>query len=187
MTFDAAFKKLYAEELAPYGFQKVKGRSPYFVRMVGDEIAHVITYRNHRSIRPYKYFAVLWGVATVYRTIIDLETPPEQTLWMHYVKDKSLRLPFGYLQDKYIAEKLVPGESFNMEGTYVKLIKGIGYDVGGNNVNMMEGLEYSVEAVKRITLPLLDQVSTLRACIDCTNTTLWEYDDFRWGETMKAF
>jgi len=73
MTFDTAFKHLYAKELAPYGFQKIKGRRPYFVRMVGDEIAHVISYRNSWSMRPYKNFIVLWGIATVYRRRINFE------------------------------------------------------------------------------------------------------------------
>jgi hypothetical protein len=38
MTFDTAFKRVYAEELASYGFKKIKGKRPYFVRMIGDEL-----------------------------------------------------------------------------------------------------------------------------------------------------
>ena len=43
MGLNTAFKKVYGELLEPYGFKKLKGRNPYFVRMVGDEIVHVIT------------------------------------------------------------------------------------------------------------------------------------------------
>ena len=62
MTFNTAFKHLYEKKLKPYGFQKVKGKRPYFIRMIGDEIFHMITYRNCWSDRPYKEFEVRWGV-----------------------------------------------------------------------------------------------------------------------------
>ena len=37
MTFETAMKHAMDEALFPHGFQRVKGRRPYYVRMIGDE------------------------------------------------------------------------------------------------------------------------------------------------------
>jgi len=138
MTFDTAFKHLYAKELAPYGFQKIKGRRPYFVRMVGDEIVHVISYQNSWSMRPYKNFIVLWGAATVYRRRINFEKNPRDTIrWTRDVCSPTCKPIFEYRDESTIK----PGRSFQ---------------TGGNDVDMMEELEHSVEVVKQEILPRLD-------------------------------
>lgn len=148
MTFDTAFKHLYAKELAPYGFQKVKGRRPYFVRMMGDEIVHVIAYANSWAFRPYKNFNVLWGAATVYRKRINFDINPRDTKsWTTYARDSVTRGFFEYRDESLI----IPGKT---------------YEVGGNDVDMMEELERSVEVVKQDVVPRLDQVRTLKDCME---------------------
>ena len=147
MTFNTAFKHVYAEKLAPYGFQKIKGRRPYLVRMVGDEILQAVSYADAgTSVRPYKDFNVVWGIATVYRPKINLEGNPRYEIWMkNYVGDASGNPTFQYRDDS-------------------TLKPGIHYSVGGNDVDMMEELERSVEAVIQDALPRLDQVKTLKDC-----------------------
>ena len=147
MTFNTAFKHVYAEKLAPYGFQKIKGRRPYLVRMVGDEILQAVSYADAgTSVRPYKDFNVVWGVATVYRPKINLETNPRYENWMkNYVWDASGHVTFQYRDDS-------------------TLKPGLPFQVGGNDVDMMEELERSAEAVIQETLPQLDQVKTLKDC-----------------------
>ncbi len=147
MTFNTAFKHVYAEKLAPYGFQKIKGRRPYLVRMVGDEILQAVSYADAgTSVRPYKDFNVVWGVATVYRPKINLEGNPRYEIWMkNYVWDASGHVTFQYRDDS-------------------TLKPGLPFQVGGNDVDMMEELERSAEAVIQETLPQLDQVKTLKDC-----------------------
>ncbi|MCM1283513.1 MAG: hypothetical protein NC242_07775 [Roseburia sp.] len=143
MTFDTAFKHLYAEELAPYGFRKVKGKRPYFARMVGDEIVHVITYRNSWDFRPYKSFELRWGVATVYRGKIDFDKNPRGTTsWTNNA----------------------PGHPYFQYREEIPMEQGKAYATDGNNVDMMEELRNSVEVTKQEILPRLDQITTL---IDC--------------------
>ena len=147
MTFNTAFKHLYAEKLAPYGFRKIKGKRPYLVRMVGDEIIHAVSYADAgTSVRPYKDFNVVWGLATVYRPKINLDGNPRYEIWMkNYVWDASGHVTFQYRDDS-------------------PLKPGIHYSVGGNDVDMMEELERSAEAVILDALPRLDQVKTLKDC-----------------------
>ena len=52
-TLNTVFKNTFAEPLKEKGYVKVKGRQPYFARVVGGEIVQVITtrsywYNNHR-------------------------------------------------------------------------------------------------------------------------------------------
>ncbi len=149
MTFNTAFKHVYAEKLAPYGFQKIKGRRPYLVRMVGDEILQAVSYADAgTSVRPYRDFDVVWGVATVYRPKINLETNPRYERWMkNYVRDASGHVTFQYRDDS-------------------TLKPGLPFQVGGNDVDMMEELERSAEAVIQETLPQLDLVKTLKDCME---------------------
>ncbi len=157
-SFDAAFKRLYAEKLAPYGFQKIKGKRPYFVRMEGDEIAHVIAYANSWACRPYKSFIVRYGVATVYRKKIDLEENPRDANWMDGMGDPGNGPYFEY-RNEYVMEP------------------GVSYQVGGNDVGMMEELEWSVEVVKQEILPKLDQVKTLEDRMEILGpTAAYVYD-----------
>ncbi len=44
---NTVFKQVFSEGLKDQGFQKIKGRQPYLVRVVeGGEIIHVISCRN---------------------------------------------------------------------------------------------------------------------------------------------
>jgi hypothetical protein len=54
MSLNAAFKKVFGDALAPLGFVKLKGRHPYLVRMVGDEILHVITCKEEWILEQHK-------------------------------------------------------------------------------------------------------------------------------------
>lgn len=84
LTLNGAFKQVFGEALEPLGFKKIKGRQPYFVRVVGNEILHVITYRNESADHiAQKSFNILGGVTTVYRDNIDLTLSPIMNLnWL---------------------------------------------------------------------------------------------------------
>lgn len=71
------FVKFYKDKLAQYGFKKVKGRQPYFVRLVNDEIIQLLTFVPGKSAKiGYKEFILCCGVATVYRKELNFDVPP---------------------------------------------------------------------------------------------------------------
>lgn len=84
MSLNTAFKKVYGEALKPYGFKKVKGKYPYFARVIDDEIVHIITCVNCTMIVPgkYKAFDIECGVETVYVTKINFDKRPGYNDWM---------------------------------------------------------------------------------------------------------
>ena len=78
LTLNAAFKQVFGEALEPLGFQLVKGRYPYFVRVVNGEIIHIITIAKETSgLRGKKAFNIYGDIATVYRDQIDFSENPE--------------------------------------------------------------------------------------------------------------
>ena len=78
-SLQTEFVKYYKEKLEPLGFKKVKGRQPYFVRVVNDEILHIFTFKGVRSTEfGYKAFHLMCGVATVYKKEINFSIPPSQ-------------------------------------------------------------------------------------------------------------
>lgn len=88
-------KKVYKEGLEPKGFVQLKGRHPYFVRVIGGEIVQVITFRkepgpvglreeNYEYAHPeLGHFRIFGGIATVYRKKLDLSLALKYNLnWM---------------------------------------------------------------------------------------------------------
>lgn len=155
MTFNTAFKHLYEKEFKPYDFQKVKGKRPYFLRMIGDEIFHMLTYRNCWSERPYKEFQIIWGIGTVYREKIDLDILPDKTTcWTHIFSS------FVY-RDQSRTDPERTDENWS------------------DDVDMEEELDYSVELVKMKILPKMDKAVTLEQCYGCLRDTgLYEEENF---------
>lgn len=76
-SLQTLFVKYYREKLEPLGFKKVKGRQPYFVRVVNDEILHIFTYAGIFSTEyGYRAFNLLCGIATVYKQEINFKATP---------------------------------------------------------------------------------------------------------------
>ena len=89
-TLNSLFKQVFANGLREYGYIKIKGRQPYFARMIGDEIVQVITYENVwcGDARGYKAFGISGGGATVYRETINLNRSPRQNNeWLNDLSD----------------------------------------------------------------------------------------------------
>ena len=77
LSLNAAFKQIFGDGLKDAGFQIVKGRYPYLVKVVNSEILHIISLRTEQAEYPEdKAFSILGGIATVYRPEIDLEVSP---------------------------------------------------------------------------------------------------------------
>lgn len=138
------FKEVYGKELEPYGFKKIKGRQPYFVRLVGDEIIHVITYQpGWVGEEGYRGFFVAGGVATVYRPKIDLDETPSHSNWIKHI--------LSFYRYPYYEEK---PDMFN-EWYRIK------YKIG-DEASIYDAFNYSLDSVKQVILPIFDEVSELK-------------------------
>ncbi len=76
LTLNAAFKQVFGQGLEPLGFKLVKSKYPYFVRVINDEIAHVITLTSEKSCGT-NTFIIYGGIATIYKQEIDFSKNPK--------------------------------------------------------------------------------------------------------------
>jgi hypothetical protein len=149
-TLPTLFKQIYGKALTPLGFQKLKGRHPYFVRMIGDEILHVISFVNDNRTMIFNgnygevigsAFVIYGGIATVYRQEIDFTILPKwNTLWLrsvpnHYINPKCM------YNDKYNA--------YNRE----------------DSESIISAVNLSLEKVKNLLFPTINEIITLKKCV----------------------
>lgn len=149
MTFETAMKHAMDEALFPHGFQRVKGRRPYYVRMIGDEIAQIMCYWKQLEFRPYVRFYIPWSVASVYRKTLGLTDGVRNRNWDEDVvtENKDNRVWFEYRDES----RIIPGET---------------YAIIGHNVSMEEEIEHAIGILKQIVLPKMDTMVTLKDCIE---------------------
>lgn len=147
-----AFKEVYGEALKEYGFKKVKGRQPYYARVIGDEIVHVITCAPRPSlIDGYKGFVILGGVATVYRACINLDVAPSQNFgWLNCNLDLFQKMNSRMSKNEY-QEKFEKWYVFEYERD--------------NENSLMQIMKYSLEITNEIMIPILNNIKHLVECI----------------------
>ena len=61
-TLNSLFQQIWGAELEPLGFKKPKLRYPYYIRVINDEIIHVVGIHDMKS-----HLVAFGGIATVYR------------------------------------------------------------------------------------------------------------------------
>lgn len=152
MTLNAGFIKVFGEALEPLGFSKIKGRYPYFVRVVpGGEIIHIITLTNERSYEAgRKFFKIFGGIATVYRDQIDLSKNPnaENINWMRSNSRISLAANIKY--------------DFAYEGGFAE------FSFGSNDESeMLYELEHSLDVTRKVMLPVISKAVDIDSSIEC--------------------
>ncbi len=150
MTFNTAFKNIYSDGLAEYGFKKLKGKQPWIGRMVGDEILQVISFRGAFSdMRDYKAFEVISGITTVYRKMQTLdETPANNIIWLTPIQGI-------YKHQNYYN---VPNERSRelLKYSYKK----------EDEQSMLMVIEKSLQDTKEIVIPEFDKVVDIKSCVD---------------------
>ena len=143
LTLNAAFKQVFGEALEPLGFIKAKTRQPCFLRVVGDEIIHVISLPCCGA-----RISNASGVMTVYRPQIDLNNHKWDNNWLKPTEkfySKSNVLSFD---EKYWNENLKIEYTLN------------------NEESLINALKKALEEVKKWVLPMLDDVKTVKDIID---------------------
>lgn len=169
MSLNAAFIKVFGEALEPLGFKLIKSKYPYFVRVVSDEIIHVISYYNHRQGCDHdNNIVVKGGVATVYRKEIDLTHNPRRENWLTtncsiyiYRLERNLEKPDTELKSQLYYHPSAPSDILNE-------------------------MEYQLALTKRFILPALDKAVTIDSCIEHSfeiGMSLNLYNDGSFGET----
>ena len=150
ISLNAAFKKIFGEALEPLGFKLIKGKYPYFVRVVpGEEIIHVITIVSEQGFgRNEKAFKISGGVATIYRGKVDLTINPRNSNWLIDIADVYLKTHRAEDND-WASEKL-------NRFTYA----------ANDCCSMTEELVVALDYTKQYLLPVLDNVTTLSECAD---------------------
>lgn len=148
-TFGTTFKRIYGEGLKKYGFKKIKGRQPYFVRMIGDEIIHIITYKPVNAYNfSHKEYEIYGGIATVYRANIDLDkTPRDNAVWLSELYSFYKKCDDGAEKEKYEEIGLFSYEKDNEQA-------------------MAKSIEYSLEMTEKYVIPRLDKITNVKEGVD---------------------
>lgn len=167
VSLNAAFKKVFGKALEPLGFKLIKSKHPYFVRVVTDEIVHVITFRNDKRCydRGRDYISIEGGAVTVYRAKITFNNPKLENwlisncgIYIHRL-EHNLEKEDDELKEQLYNHSSLPEES-------------------------MKEMEYQLELTKRFILPALDKAVTINSCIEHSfevGMSLHLYDDGYFG------
>ena len=173
-TFATEIKRVYSEGLSKYGFKKIKGKQPYFVRPVGDEIVHIITYKTEKSFtRGYKRFVVYGGIATVYRAHINLdETPRDNSAWLYDVY-------------KFYKNSIIDDKTPDM---YDKLTT-FSYKEEDEE-SMINSIKYSFEMTEKFVIPRLNEVVDIKKCVeffDIYRSTMLTLSEKKFGKGQNEY
>ena len=142
VTLNTAFNRIFGESLEFLCFEKTKTRHPYYVRIINDEILHVITIKKDSFCK--NKFEIFAGVASIYRTLIDFEQDVfYNTTW------------------------LVSIRSFMMNDIYFKDITNGEYEYELDNLTSLEQiLSIALEHSRMYIFPVLDSIKSLFDIID---------------------
>ena len=143
---DVPLKNALKEFLEPYGFKKVRGRYPYFVKVINDEIIEVITFRNLIGMG----YLTIGGLATVYGQEIDFSmSPRDNGDWIDlYDVGIYKRLKFDNDELPDIPEIEYP------------LIKP---DIAEED--FQQAIELTINIVQKLLLPTFERVTDLQSCV----------------------
>ena len=174
VTLKAAFIDVFGKALEPLGFVKLKKtKLPYFVRIINNEIIHVITYRT-KSVRKtgYSHFEVLGGVLSFYRPKIDFDDHPENWLkgnFFYYCRNNELII------DDELKEEIIDFNCniWNRKRFPFKNLQELNKSFTENilsfqcdNNNPLFGMQIACKVTQSIIIPIIDKVNTLASCID---------------------
>ncbi len=149
LTLNTAFKQIIGKALEPYGFKVIKGRHPYIVRVINNEILHIITFcLANPDYPPDKAFVIMGGIATIYRKKITLDLSPKQNnLWLNYIFD--------------FYKALIAESDVNVIG---QLYKSCFYS--DRPESLISVLNNGAENLIKYVLPIMDNVNDIDSCLD---------------------
>ena len=148
LTINAAFKQVFGELLEPMGFKLVKSKHPYFVRVVNNEIIHIISYTNTRQKYHNKQpFTIIGGAFSVYRRNFNLDVKP-------YDNWDSL------LDNHKIYSYSICEETYDLN--YRKSICNFTCEID-NNDSIISTMKSSLEVTEKIMLTYLNKLDSIES------------------------
>ena len=153
LTLNTAFKQIIGKALEPYGFKVIKGRHPYIVRVINNEILHIITFRTETPdySEGDRAFAIMGGIATIYRKKITLDQSPIQNYgWFNYMS--------GFYKSS------VDKADIDIIG---KLY--ISYYYSDRPESLISVFNDDAENLIKYVLPVFDKIDNIDSCIDYLN------------------
>ena len=149
ININAAFKQIFGGALESFGFKAIKGRYPYLVRVINNEILHIITfYPTDPEYPPDKAISIVGGVATIYRRRISFDKSPKQNHeWLSYAN--SFYASLFNEPDRRIMSLLYKACYYS-----------------DSTESMITVLKEGVENVIKYVLPVLDKVKDIDSCLD---------------------
>ena len=149
-----AFKQIFGEALKKYGYIKIKGKYPYYIRVVNNEIVHVITFSTRpKEKEGYKEYDVYGGVATVYRHCINFNIPVTQNYNWIYANSEFYCKNHPYQNNTEIRKKW---RTFSYREN--------------DEESLMESLRYALEVTEEVMLPILETADTMEHCYEYYET-----------------
>lgn len=143
---DIPLKNALKEFLEPYGFKKVRGRYPYFVKVINDEIIEVITFRNLIGMG----YLTIGGLATVYGREIDFSMSPRYNGdWIDL-----------YDGGVYECLKAENGGQLDIPEPHYPLIEP---DIAEED--FQQAIELAVNTVRDVLVPAFARVTDLSNCV----------------------
>lgn len=150
ITLKTAFRQIIGKALEPFGFKVIKGRHPYIVRVINNEILHIITFRTESPdySEGDKAFAIMGGIATVYRKKTTLDQSPIQNyIW------------FNYMSDFY--EALTDERDANILG---QLFRSCYYS--DKPESLISAMNIGTENLIKYVLPVMDKINDIDSSLD---------------------
>ena len=139
ITVNAAFDIIFSEALKPLGFKKIKLRQQYYIRVIDEEILHIIGIHDMKS-----HLSVFGGIATVYRENLCLDRPFRQN--ENWLKSAMHFYVKWHVSNQPLDSQIQSGFQYQKEIAPQSII---------------EATKHALDAAVTWILPVLDQVTAI--------------------------
>jgi len=149
-TLNTLFTQIYGEALEPLGFKKPKVRMPLYVRVIKDEIIHIVGIHDMKS-----HLVPFGAIATVYREDLCIDrTFRQNERWYKRLKE--------FYLNWHISDKPFEEGCFH----YTDII---------DYMPLSDAVKASLNATITWILPVLDNVKTLKDVADYDDLIFKDY------------
>lgn len=147
LTLKTAFIKVFGDALEPLGYKKIKGANPYFVRVIGDEIIHVITFVTDSTAPGYKAFVICGDVRSIYASNNYFSKKPEDAYRESYFDLSNFRV-YSYR---------LHHEDYDFD--YQREISR--FLCKDDNASIMSKMYEALDTSQKILLPFIDSINNI--------------------------
>ena len=149
-TLNTLFTQIYGEALEPLGFKKPKVRMPLYVRVINDEIIHIVGIHDMKS-----HLVPFGAIATVYREDLCIDrTFRQNEIWYKRLKE--------FYLNWHISDKPFDKGFFH----YTDII---------DYMPLSDAVKDSLNATMTWIFPVLDNVKTLKDVADYEEGAFKDY------------